>query len=46
MVVGKKKLNLTPGMQAVAEIRTGRRTVAEYFFSPFIETVGQSMTER
>jgi hemolysin D len=46
MVVGKKKLSLTPGMQAVAEIRTGRRTIAEYFFSPFIETVGQSMTER
>lgn len=46
MVVGKKRLNLTPGMQVVAEIRTGRRTVAEYFFSPFIETLGQSMTER
>ena len=46
LVAGRKRLNLTPGMQAVAEIRTGRRTVAEYFFSPFVETLGQSMTER
>jgi hemolysin D len=46
MVVGNKKLNLTPGMQVVAEIRTGRRTVAEYFFSPLVETFGQSMRER
>jgi hemolysin D len=46
MVVGRKKLQLTPGMQVAAEIRTGRRTVAEYFFSPFLETVGQSLRER
>lgn len=46
MMVGRKQLKLTPGMQVVAEIRTGRRTVAEYFFSPFVETVGQSMIER
>jgi len=46
MVVGRKKLNLTPGMQVVAEVRTGRRTVAEYLLSPFVETVGQSMHER
>jgi hemolysin D len=46
MVVGHKNVNLTPGMQVVAEIRTGRRSVAEYFFSPLVETVGQSMRER
>ena len=46
MAVGKKRLNLTPGMQVEAEIRTGRRTVAEYFFSPFVETLDQSMKER
>jgi hemolysin D len=46
IIVGRKKLNLTPGMQVVAEIRTGRRTVAEYLLSPFTETVGQSMRER
>lgn len=46
MLVGRRQLNLTPGMQVVAEIRTGRRRVAEYFFSPFVETVGQSMIER
>jgi hemolysin D len=45
-MAGKRKLNLTPGMQVVAEIHTGRRSVAEYFFSPLIETLGQSMRER
>jgi hemolysin D len=46
MAVGRRKLQLTPGMQVVAEIRTGRRTVADYFFSPLLETAGQSMRER
>lgn len=46
LVVGKRTLNLTPGMQVVAEIRTGRRTVADYFFSPFVETFDQSLRER
>jgi len=46
MLVGKRRLSLTPGMQVEAEIRTGRRTVAEYFFSPFVETLDQSMKER
>jgi hemolysin D len=44
--VGNKKLHLTPGMQVVAEIRTGRRSVGEYFASPLVETMGQSMRER
>lgn len=46
MMVGKRRLNLTPGMQVEAEIRTGRRSVAEYFFSPFVETLDRSMKER
>lgn len=46
MLVGKRPLNLTPGMQVEAEIRTGRRTVAEYFFSPFVESLDRSMKER
>jgi hemolysin D len=46
MAVGSKKLQLTPGMQVVVEVRTGRRTVAEYLFSPLLETAGQSMRER
>jgi hemolysin D len=46
MLVGRKKVNLTPGMQVAVEIHTGRRSVAEYFFSPFVETLGQSMRER
>lgn len=46
MAIGSRKLQLTPGMQVVVEVRTGRRTVAEYFFSPLLETAGQSMRER
>jgi hemolysin D len=46
ITVGRKHFNLTPGMQVVAEIRTGRRTVAEYLLSPFTETIGQSLRER
>lgn len=43
---GNKQLNFAPGMQVVAEIHTGKRTVAEYFFSPFVQTVGESLRER
>ena len=46
LAVGRRSLPLTPGMQVVVEIRTGRRTVAEYFFSPLLEAAGQSMRER
>jgi len=46
LVVRDRRLALTAGMQVTAEIRTGRRSVAEYFTSPLVETVGQSMIER
>jgi hemolysin D len=46
LLAGRKKLTLTPGMQVEADIRTGRRTVADYFLSPITETFGKSLIER
>jgi hemolysin D len=44
--VDRKWVNLTPGMEVQAEIRTGRRSVAEYFLSPLINAAGSSLRER
>lgn len=44
--VGRKWVDLTPGMQVQAEIHTGTRSVAEYFLSPLITTTGESLRER
>lgn len=44
--VGDKAINLTPGMEVKAEIRTGRRSVAEYFLSPLLVTTEESLRER
>jgi len=44
--VNNKSINLTPGMEVTAEIRTGRRSVASYFLDPLVETVGESLRER
>jgi hemolysin D len=44
--VENKWVNLTPGMQVTAEIKTGKRTVAEYFLSPLVETAQESLRER
>jgi len=44
--VEHKLVNLTPGMEVKAEIHTGRRSVAEYFLSPLINTVSSSLRER
>jgi hemolysin D len=41
-----KWINLTPGMQVTAEIRTGKRSVARYFLDPVIQAGGESMRER
>jgi hemolysin D len=37
---------LNPGMQVVAEIRQGERTVMEYLLSPVAATVMQAGRER
>lgn len=44
--VGRKWVNLTPGMEVQAEIHTGSRSVAEYFLSPLITTTREALRER
>jgi HlyD family secretion protein len=41
-----KTLTLTPGMQTVAEIRQGKRTVLEYLLSPVQKAVNEAGRER
>ncbi|WFU04666.1 HlyD family type I secretion periplasmic adaptor subunit (plasmid) [Rhizobium sp. CB3171] len=37
---------LSPGMAAMAEIKTGKRRILEYLFSPIVEVTSQAMQER
>lgn len=46
MRVESKTVNLSPGMAVTVEIKTGKRRVIEYFLSPLIEHVGESLRER
>ncbi|MGG1948148.1 HlyD family type I secretion periplasmic adaptor subunit [Trinickia sp. NRRL B-1857] len=39
-------MNLTPGMEVTAEIKTGKRSVAHYFLDPVIQTGEESLRER
>lgn len=41
-----KRFKLVPGMQAVAEIHQGQRTVMEYLLSPVQKTLYDSGRER
>jgi HlyD family secretion protein len=41
-----QKLQLTPGMQVVAEINQGKRTVLEYLLSPVQKAVNEAARER
>lgn len=43
---GKRWINLTPGMAVTAEIKTGKRSVWEYFFDPLIRMTQESLRER
>lgn len=40
------KLTITPGMQVVAEVNQGKRTVLEYLLSPVRRTVSEAARER
>jgi len=40
------KLTITPGMQVVAEINQGQRTVMEYLLSPVRKSVQEAARER
>ncbi|POZ61919.1 hypothetical protein C2I19_11035 [Chromobacterium alticapitis] len=44
--VEKKWVNLSPGMAVTVEVKTGKRRVAEYFLSPLMEYVQESLRER
>jgi adhesin transport system membrane fusion protein len=41
-----EKIEITPGMTAIAEIQTGRNTVWNYLTKPINKTMGEAMTER
>jgi hemolysin D len=44
--VENRWITLTPGMEVTADIRTGKRSVAGYFFGPLMESAQESMRER
>jgi hemolysin D len=46
IVVDGVRQPLSPGMAATAEIKTGRRRILEYLFSPIVEVTSQAMQER
>jgi hemolysin D len=46
MNIDGAEIPLRPGMSATAEVKTGRRRILEYVFSPLVETVSKSMKER
>jgi hemolysin D len=39
-------VKLSPGMAAVAEVRTGQRRILEYVFSPLVEIADEALHER
>ena len=41
-----KFIDLTPGMEVTAEIKTGTQSVAHYFLDPLVQTAQESMRER
>ena len=44
--VDGKRINLSPGMNVTAEIKTGKRRVIEYLLSPIQRSVSESLGER
>ncbi len=44
--VDGKRINLSPGMNVTAEIKTGKRRVIEYLLSPVQQALGESLGER
>jgi len=41
-----KEGGLSPGMAVSAEVKTGKRRLIEYFLSPLIQHVDESVKER
>ncbi|MFQ5488780.1 MAG: HlyD family type I secretion periplasmic adaptor subunit, partial [Gammaproteobacteria bacterium] len=46
IAVGDKRVDLAPGMTVTVEIRTGERRLIEYFLSPLMQYVDESLRER
>ena len=46
LIVEGKRVNLSPGMAATVEIKTGKRRVIEYFLSPLLQYKDESLKER
>ena len=46
MSVEGEEIPLTPGMAVTVEIKTGKRRILEYLFSPLVETASRAMRER
>jgi len=44
--VEDKDIAISPGMAVTAEVKTGKRRVIEFFLSPLIEHVDESLTLR
>jgi hemolysin D len=46
MAVQDTKIPLSPGMAVTAEIKTGKRRIIDYVFSPLVEITSRAMKER
>jgi len=46
LMVDGKEVGLSPGMAVSAEVKTGKRRLIEYFLSPLIQHVYESVRER
>lgn len=46
MAIDGKRVNLSPGMNIIAEIKTGKRRIIEYLLSPVQRASSESLRER
>ena len=46
IAVGDRNVRLGPGMAVVAEVRTGKRRILEFFLSPFLQYRNEALRER
>ena len=46
MSIDGAEIPLSPGMSVTVEIKTGKRRILEYVFSPLVETASRAMRER
>jgi len=46
MTIDGVEIPLSPGMAVTVEIKTGKRRILEYLFSPLVETASRAMRER